>query len=331
MQATRLSLLAAALASSAVPASAQLVALGDRSVLEAATQLKNGEYLWAPERSPSGPLLLVVNLQSQRAVLFRNGAPIAATTVSSGKTGTETPTGVFTILEKRKEHYSSTYNNAAMPNMQRLTWKGIALHAGKLPGYPASHGCIRLPPAFSSLLFGATDVGMTVVITSLGALPSGSEAPGVASIADASPGMALTKAAYEWHPERAPATAESMVSVVISAADHKAVVLRDGVEIGSGPVTVSGDVKPMAYVLDAWDSSGQHWLKVQFDGTGEGMQVAPGEGKRFEAPVLFRHAIATVLQRGSVVIVTPQSLSAGSTGKAQTIIEDEEPGSSGSR
>jgi hypothetical protein len=137
----------------------------------------------------------------------------------------------------------------------------------------------------------------------------------------------LAKAAYEWQPERAPATPDSMVSVVISAADHRAVVLRDGVEIGSGPVTISGDVKPMAYVLDAWDSSGQHWLKVQFAGAGEGMQVAPGEGKRFEAPTMFRHDIATVLRLGSVVIVTPQSLSAGSTGKAQTIIEEEEPGS----
>src|SRR5207342_778762 len=114
-----------------------------------------------------GSALLVVNLATQRATLFRNGVPMAASTISSGKEGTETPTGVFTILEKKKEHYSSTYNNAPMPNMQRLTWKGIALHAGKLPGFPASHGCVRLPMQFSSLLFGATTKGMTVVITSV--------------------------------------------------------------------------------------------------------------------------------------------------------------------
>ncbi|HEU5481638.1 MAG TPA: L,D-transpeptidase family protein [Sphingomicrobium sp.] len=319
----RLALIAAFAASFAVPAAAQEVRLGNRAILEAAMQLRNGEYVWAPELSPAGPALLVVNLETQRAVLFRNGVPIAATTVSSGKTGHETPTGVFTILQKRKEHYSSTYNNAPMPNMQRLTWRGIALHAGKLPGYPASHGCIRLPHAFSGLLFGATELGMTVVITSISAVPSGSTPPAVAMTAAAAGGN-LSSAPYEWQPERSPATAESMVSVVISAADGRAVVLRNGVEIGSAPVRVSGETRPMAYVLRAWDESGQHWLKLQFAGQGEGMEVTTDEGKRFEAPVMFRHAVATVLRPGSVVIVTPESLRSGSTGQSQTVIEEDE-------
>ena len=162
MKTARLLAAATALASS-FPASAQQVALGDRNVLEAATTLKNGQFLWAPELSAAGPALLVVNLETQRAVFFRNGVPIGATTISSGKEGYETPTGVFTILQKNKEHYSRTYDNAPMPNMQRLTWRGIALHAGNLPGYPASHGCIRLPAKFSSLLFGATELGMTAI------------------------------------------------------------------------------------------------------------------------------------------------------------------------
>ena len=149
------------------PAAAQQVDLSTGSVAQTVAKLRPGEYVWAPEVAPAGPTLLVVNLATQRAILFRNGVPIAASTVSSGKTGHETPTGVFTILQKRQEHYSKTYNNAPMPNMQRLTWKGIALHAGKLPGYPASHGCIRLPHKFSELLFGQTALGMTVVITSI--------------------------------------------------------------------------------------------------------------------------------------------------------------------
>ncbi|HEU4652030.1 MAG TPA: L,D-transpeptidase family protein, partial [Croceibacterium sp.] len=123
-------------------ADAQPVSRGDRPILEVAGTLKPGEFVWAPELSTEGPALLVVNLASQHAVLFRNGVPIAASTVSTGKDGHETPTGVFTILQKRKEHYSNLYNNAPMPNMQRLTWDGIALHAGNLPGYRASHGCI---------------------------------------------------------------------------------------------------------------------------------------------------------------------------------------------
>jgi hypothetical protein len=306
----------------AFPASAQQVALGDRTILEAAARLKNGQFVWTPELSAAGPALLVVNLETQKAVFFRNGVPIGATTVSSGKTGYETPTGVFTILQKNKEHYSRTYDNAPMPNMQRLTWRGIALHAGNLPGYPASHGCIRLPKQFSSLLFGATELGMTVVITSIPAVPTRSDAPDVATMTAALP-ASLSSAAYDWHPERSPATADSMVSVVVSAADGKAIVIRNGVEIGSAPVRVTGETKPTAYVLRAWDSTGQHWLKLQFAGAGEGMEVTPGEGKRFETPSKFRYDVATVLRPGSVVIVTPESLRSGSIGSSATVIEED--------
>ena len=108
--------------------------------------------------------MVLVSLPHQIVHVFRNGLAIAASTCSSGAKGHETPTGVFTILQKRKEHYSSTYNNAPMPNMQRLTWCGVALHAGHLPGYPASHGCIRLPIRFSELLFSVTQHGSPVII-----------------------------------------------------------------------------------------------------------------------------------------------------------------------
>lgn len=325
MKTIALALLAVGFIGLPAPLFAAQVERGGRTILQIASQLKTGEFVWAPELSPGGPALLIVNLETQRALLFRNGVPIAASTVSSGKKGHETPTGVFTILEKRKEHYSKTYNNAPMPNMQRLTWRGIALHAGNLPGYPASHGCIRLPAEFSALLFGVTQLGMTVVITSIPAVPGSSAAPDVATLPDLAQRVPITNASYDWHPERSPATEDSMVSVVISAADSKAVVLRNGVEIGSAPVRVTGETRPMAYVLRAWDASGQHWMKLQFAGAGKGMEVAPSEGKRFEAPAKFRYDVATVLRPGSVVIVTPQSLRAGSTGSTATVIDDEDP------
>jgi lipoprotein-anchoring transpeptidase ErfK/SrfK len=110
------------------------------TVMEVAARLKAGEYMWAPDVAPEGAVLLVVSLARQRAVLYRNGLPIAISTVSSGRPGHATPTGIFTVLQRRVEHYSNLYNNAPMPYMQRLTWDGIAMHAGKLPGYPASHG-----------------------------------------------------------------------------------------------------------------------------------------------------------------------------------------------
>ena len=97
---------------------------------------------------------MIVSLATQRGTLYRNGVPIAITTVSTGKAGHETPTGVFTILQRDIDHRSNLYDDAPMPYMQRLTWGGVALHGGRLPGYPASHGCIRLPQAFARLIYG---------------------------------------------------------------------------------------------------------------------------------------------------------------------------------
>jgi hypothetical protein len=321
MNTKMLALAAIATALIAGTASAQRVERGDRPILQAAQELENGEFLWAPELSPTGSALLVVNLATQRAVLFRNGVPTAATTISSGSPGHETPTGVFTILQKRKEHYSSTYNNAPMPNMQRLTWKGIALHAGKLPGYPASHGCIRLPLQFSELLFGATEMGMTVVITDIPAVPRESSTPELAMAGAAvSASEPLSRAAYQWQPER---SRSGMVSVVVSTADQRAVVLRDGVQIGSAPVRYKGRLDGgLAYVLRAWDRSGQHWLKLQFSGAGQSMEVSQAEKDQLEAPFAFRKLVAAELKLGSVIIITPQSLKAGSPGMELTVIDN---------
>src|SRR3954451_10827071 len=241
-------------------ASAQQVNRGDRAILAIAPALKNGEFVWAPELAPDGPALVIVNLETQRLIVFRNGVPIGASTVSSGKTGHETPTGVFTILQKNKEHYSKTYNNAPMPNMQRLTWKGIALHAGKLPGYPASHGCIRLPMKFSSLLFGASSLGMTVVITEVPVGPEVSDAPELVTRNQQLPAASFANAAYQWHADRG---SGGIVSVVVSAADQRAIVMRDGVEIGSAPVRYAASLSmPVAYVLRSRDTAGDHWLKL---------------------------------------------------------------------
>ena len=133
-------------------------------VLRAAT-LKPGEYAWESRAASTGPLFVVINLVSQRAMVYRDGVLIGASTISTGSKDRETPTGVFPILEKQLMHRSSTYDNAPMPYMQRLTSKGVALHAGNLPGYAASHGCIRLPTGFAKLLYEATRIGTPVMIT----------------------------------------------------------------------------------------------------------------------------------------------------------------------
>jgi hypothetical protein len=114
---------------------------------------------------PGADVRIVVSLAQQKAWVFRGSALVATSPVSTGKPGHETPPGRFHILEKQVHHRSNRYSNAPMPYMQRLTAYGIALHAGHLPGYPASHGCIRLPPAFARRLYGLTGYGTRVTVT----------------------------------------------------------------------------------------------------------------------------------------------------------------------
>jgi hypothetical protein len=153
------------LACVAASAVAQPVKHQKLSVIERAARLGPGQFVWEPKAASTGPVFLVIDLTRQRALLYRDGVPIAASTISTGSKGRETPTGVFTILQKEVFHRSGTYDDAPMPYMQRLTSKGVAMHGGNLPGYPASHGCIRLPKDFAKLLYGVTELGTPVMIT----------------------------------------------------------------------------------------------------------------------------------------------------------------------
>jgi len=111
-----------------------------RPVETAPGDLNPGEFIWNAAAAPAGPIVVLVSLSEQRAYVYRNGVQIGVTTISTGKGGFDTPTGVFVVLQKDKDHRSKKYNNAPMPYTQRLTWSGVALHAGGLPGYPSSHG-----------------------------------------------------------------------------------------------------------------------------------------------------------------------------------------------
>ncbi|MEZ5852066.1 MAG: L,D-transpeptidase family protein [Hyphomicrobiaceae bacterium] len=124
------------------------------------------------------PMLAVVGLQEQRITIYDStGARMLDSPVSSGTTAYETPPGVFSIVQKVIDHTSNLYDDASMPFMQRLTWTGIALHAGALPGYPASHGCVRLPYAFAERIFDETSIGMRVVVAREGIAPVSIAAP----------------------------------------------------------------------------------------------------------------------------------------------------------
>ena len=141
------------------------------SALQETSRLRPGQYVWQPQHAREGEVEIVVSLPLQRAYVYRGGTLIGVSTVSTGREGYETPTGSFNILQKRRTHFSNRYDNAPMPFMQRLTWDGIALHGGQIPGEPASHGCIRLPVAFARQLFAVTELGASVHVTDLAPAP----------------------------------------------------------------------------------------------------------------------------------------------------------------
>ncbi len=199
--------------------------------------LRAGESTWTPQMAPSGPVLVVVSLPAQRAWVYRNGVRIGTSTVSTGRKGHETPVGVYTILQKAREHYSNLYDSAPMPFMQRLTWDGVALHAGHLPGYPASHGCIRLPPDFAERLFEVTGMQTTVVVTDAPPAPPPIVA-GPFALAGEPPVPAAGDPGqlhYTWAPELAP---EGPLALLLGTRDGVLLVLRNGVEIGRASVYV---------------------------------------------------------------------------------------------
>jgi lipoprotein-anchoring transpeptidase ErfK/SrfK len=119
----------------------------------------------AKVKPPPGPLLIAISLDKQRLTLYSNGTPIAHSPVSTGTADHPTPAGIFAVIGKERFHRSNLYSNAPMPFMQRITWSGVALHQGVLPGYRASHGCVRMPEHFAQYLWGATRIGARVIIT----------------------------------------------------------------------------------------------------------------------------------------------------------------------
>jgi hypothetical protein len=308
--------------------------------------LKPGQFTWTPDLAPLGPVVIVVSLPEQRAYVYRNGVRIGVSTVSTGKPGHETPTGVFTILEKRREHYSNLYDNAPMPFMQRLTWDGVALHAGRIPGYPASHGCVRLPHAFSEKLFATTSRGMTVVIADGASHPPEVASPGLFAPVDAASGAPRLPAPVDedsvWVPERAP---EGPLTVLLSTRDQRLLVLRNGVEIGRARVTV-GPLAPQgtqAYVLLDGIVEGPNailpdrprlrWLAVAVPRNGaiaeNGLHHLAAEGQLRVDPA-FARQLYDALRPGATVVLTDEPLRMAGADAGLTILRADAPSSASS-
>jgi hypothetical protein len=289
-----------------------------------AITLQPGEYLWMPELAPGGPLVMVISLPQQLGYVYRNGVRIGVTTVSTGRPGYETPTGVYSILQKRVEHYSNLYDDAPMPFMQRLTWDGVALHAGHVPGKPASHGCIRLPKPFASKLYEVTERGMTVIIADAASPAPALAFPGFFAPIAADSGKPRGRRfsspqRYHLSPELAP---EGPMSVLISSADGAVVVIRNGVEIARARIDVDPDVRFGLHAFMMLDGTGDgpsavlpnrpahRWLELalpEHDPPGHALFDAVAM-RAMNLPPVFASTVYGWLVPGTTVIVTDDPL-----------------------
>lgn len=296
-------------------------------------ELKDGEFVWDAAAEPSGPILVVVSLTEQRAYVYRNGVRIGVATTSTGKPGFETPTGVFTVLQKDKDHHSKKYDNAPMPYQERLTWGGVALHAGGLPGYPSSHGCVHLPTAFAQLLFGVSDLGMTVVIAEDGEAPRDVVHPGMLSPV-ATNGATLPEEPrlapgeqFRWEPT---AATEGPISLVLSGADQRLLVYRDGVEIGRTRVTIKDPKQPLGthvfLALQPGSDGKTRWKAVSIPGhAGTPEAGDPSEVQRIVVPPAFLTGLRPLLLPGTTLFVTDSPVLPTTTGVQLQVVTDRAP------
>ncbi|HRK19357.1 MAG TPA: L,D-transpeptidase [Hyphomicrobiaceae bacterium] len=279
-----------------------------------------GDFTWQPDRAPSGAVVVIVSIPEQRVHVYRGGIEIGVSTCSTGKPGHRTPTGVFTILEKEREHVSSIYKGAQMPNMERLTWGGIALHAGNLPGYPASHGCVRLPLRFSALLFEVTHLGTVVIIADERTQPFSVVHPGIMldSVAAAEARAVADHVGTKKKPTGWDATITYPVSsIVVSRADRRAYLTENGEQLADVPVAIANPATPLGthiYTLvgPAADGSGLDWLSFGVGKAATERHIVQWQGDAALRRITFRDqnraaAVARSLHPGSTLVLTDAS------------------------
>lgn len=317
--------MAALIAISSAPVNAQGAKVSSSLELaEAVNGLKPGDWVWAPEIAPTGPVTVLVDLTAQLAFIYRNGVNIGVSTVSTGKPGHETPTGVFQILEKDADHRSSTYNNAPMFYQERLTWDGVALHAGGLPGYPESHGCVHLPINFARELFGITSMGGTVVVTGRAGAPVRAPAGGVLAPIDQTGGQSYhiplaEGETWEWDltvPDEGPLT------IIVSTSDERVVAIRNGQEIGRARAVIDDHIGTHVATMHRGKDGKLHWVLVGVPGhEGEANHALDAMAlERLRLPKGFYEQLSSKVTEGTTVLVTSASVGAHNSGKKMTVI-----------
>lgn len=301
---------------------------------------KEGPFEWHPERSLKGHIVIIVSLTDQRLSVYRGGIRIATAPVSTGKPGHKTPTGVFTILQKDAHHHSSIYNNASMPNSERLTWSGVALHAGGLPGYPESHGCVHLSLEFSKLLFSITHIGAAVIIADEASAPSEITHPGpfLSSLAkeEAEDAIAKLKKKKLPHPklhvwtttrkkakpasDKVKATdaplssSQPLISILVSSKDRILQAWNGDQKILQASITINNPDKPLGthlYTLTGIGPDGTqiHWSSIKISKTGIEGEAHPGRViRRVQMSSDVSGKLVKLLHPGATFMITDRSL-----------------------
>jgi hypothetical protein len=312
MRISRRGFTGSALGALAVAASPVARRAGADAEVEDVRELKPGQFVWYPERADAGPVAIVVSLPDQLVYVYRNGIRIGVSTCATGRPGHRTPTGVFTILQKQTMHHSNLYNNAPMPFMERLTWSGVALHVGDLPGYPDSHGCVHLPPPFAQALYQVTEVGTPVIIADDATAPAEVLHPGLLwneaieqDIQSVAPSGAASPAAT---PATMPPPAA--LSILISGANRELLALQDGIEVITSPVTITDPDQPLGtHVFVFADQSGgqERWHAVSVgkpDGTNATSDAAIAALNRVQIPSQASSVLQPLLHPGATMMIT---------------------------
>ena len=291
--------------------------------------------------SPRGPVVVVVSLPEQLVHVYRNGVTIGVSTCSSGKPGHRTPTGVFTILQKRQEHYSSTYNNAPMPNMQRLTWRGVALHAGDLPGYPASHGCVRLPKGFSKLLFTVTQLSTPVIIADQKTAYSSVVRPDLVLPKDIAEAAQEAQATTGQSKNSSADANTKAASVLVSGADRKAYLVVDGELMFETPISVFNPGQPLGTHLFSLIGPSPDGFFLSWAAFGLGGQPQDGVAvDLWSSSILARiefldgpgvRRVARTLQPGTTMVITDFAASPETRSAPDFTVMTEDAGTPGKR
>jgi lipoprotein-anchoring transpeptidase ErfK/SrfK len=261
-----------------------------------------GKKVGAPEKEvakPQGPLIISISIQQQKLRIYDANGFYAETPISTGMPGHSTPMGVFSVIEKQKLHHSNIYSGAPMPFMQRITWSGIAMHAGVLPGHPASHGCIRMPMAFAVKMYGWTKMGARVVVT-----------PGEMTPASFSHPLLATQKVVP----QPVAAAEPPVDVKVDAKSDKAANANDGVKTAMGEPSAATPLREQTHTADASGTMPETKTAITMsDASSSGSAASP----RQEVVAATDHAAQTI---GDSV-----SVKAGDASSAQAKSEDEKP------